>query len=168
LNAAQCGQVIDAYSAIVMAASAGPSAMSGSNVGSVTLSVVLVARTSLIRRNGESPINAATPVHDRAVVTARRVMTKIGSRVGALARRPVAMLAALFQIGNRFDSLTLEQSLDPLVEFLKRGLAFDHLAIEEESRRRIHFKCFRGVFLVGDDLVEQGLILQAGFDLLLA
>src|SRR5579872_6147650 len=68
----------------------------------------------------------------------------------------------------RLNSLTLEQRLDPLVEFLKRGFAFDLLAVDEKGRRRIDFQNVGCVFLVGDDLVEQRLILQAGFDLALA
>src|SRR5437899_4682515 len=74
LNAAQCGQVIDAYSVIVTGALAGPSAMSGSDTGLAT-SDALCAIASAIRRNGENPARAAaSPVSDRAKVKARRVM----------------------------------------------------------------------------------------------
>src|SRR3984893_16329166 len=73
LNAAQCGQVIDAYSVIVTEALAGPSAMSGSDIGLVT-SDALCAIASTIRRSRENPTRAASPVSDRAVVKTRRVM----------------------------------------------------------------------------------------------
>src|SRR6267378_2862388 len=73
LKAAQCGQVIDAYSVIVTEALAGPSAMSGSDTGFAT-SDALCAIASAIRRSGENPARAASPVSDRAKVKARRVM----------------------------------------------------------------------------------------------
>src|SRR5258708_39417595 len=72
-KAAQCGQVIDAYSVIVTDASAGPSAMSGSETGFAT-SDALWAIASAIRRSGEKPARAASPVSDRAAAKARRVM----------------------------------------------------------------------------------------------
>src|SRR5467141_1912063 len=73
LKAAQCGQVIDAYSVIVTEALAGPTAMSGSDTGFAT-SDALCAIASAIRRSGENPARAASPVRDRAKVKARRVM----------------------------------------------------------------------------------------------
>src|SRR5450755_4253687 len=73
LKAAQCGQVIDAYSVIVTEALAGPSAMSGSDIGLET-SEAPCAIASAIRRSGENPTRAASPVSDRAAVKARRVM----------------------------------------------------------------------------------------------
>src|ERR1700733_2578561 len=73
LKAAQCGQVIEANSVTVTLASAGPIAMSGSDTGLAT-SAALCAIACPIRRNGESPIRAASPVSDRAAVKARRVM----------------------------------------------------------------------------------------------
>src|SRR5579862_2906835 len=73
LNAAQCGQVIDAYSVMVTLASAGPSAMSGSDCGLAT-SVAVWAKAPEISRRGEKPASAARPVNDRAVVKARRVI----------------------------------------------------------------------------------------------
>jgi hypothetical protein len=73
LNAAQCGQVIDAYSVIVTKALAGPSAMSGSDIGLAT-SDALRAIASAIRRSRENPARAASPISDRAVVKTRRVM----------------------------------------------------------------------------------------------
>src|SRR5947208_14251094 len=73
LKAAQCGQVIDAYSVMVTEALAGPSAMSGSDCGFAT-SDALCAIASAIRRSGEKPAKAASPVSDRAIVKARRVM----------------------------------------------------------------------------------------------
>src|SRR3954454_9586457 len=73
LNAAQCGHVIEAYSVIVTEAVAGPSAMSGSDTGLAT-SFALCAMASAIRRRGENPARAASPVSDRAAVKARRVM----------------------------------------------------------------------------------------------
>src|ERR1700720_3776875 len=73
LKAAQCGQVIDAYSVIVTEALAGPSAMSGSDIGLVT-SDALCAIASAIRRSRENPTRAASPVSDRAVVKTRRMI----------------------------------------------------------------------------------------------
>ena len=58
----------------------------------------------------------------------------------------------------------LSSGFDPLVEFLERGFALDLLAIDEKGRRRIDLQHLGGVFLVGDDLVEQRLVLQAGLD----
>src|SRR5216683_7325137 len=75
LKAAQCGQVIDAYSVIVTEALAGPTAMSGSDTGFAT-SDALCAIASAISRSGESPARAASPVSDRAAVKARRVIIK--------------------------------------------------------------------------------------------
>ena len=75
LKAAQCGQVIEAYSVIVTEASAGPIAMSGSETGLAT-SAALCAIALVIRRSGEKPARAASPVSDRAAVKARRVMIK--------------------------------------------------------------------------------------------
>src|SRR5215831_4021655 len=82
LNAAQCGQVIDAYSVMVTLASAGPSAMSGSDTGLAT-SAADCAIAAEMKRNGDSPASAASPVNDRAAVKARRVMIKANSRIGA-------------------------------------------------------------------------------------
>src|SRR6201993_1961245 len=73
LNAAQCGQVMDANSVIVTEALAGPSAMSGSDTGLAT-SEALCAIAFPIRCSGESPVRAASPVSDRAAAKARRVM----------------------------------------------------------------------------------------------
>jgi hypothetical protein len=52
LKSAQCGQVGDAYSVIVTLASAGPSAMSGSDTGLVA-SAAFCTMTSVIGRGGE-------------------------------------------------------------------------------------------------------------------
>src|SRR6202158_5919467 len=73
LKAAQCGQVIDAYSVIVTEALAGPSAMSGSDTGLAT-SDALCAIASALRRSGENPASVARPASDRAAVKARRVI----------------------------------------------------------------------------------------------
>src|SRR6185312_2697926 len=80
LNAAQCGQVIDAYSVIVTLASAGPSAMSGSDTGLATSAAVCAIAWEM-NRHGESPASAASPVNDKAAVKARRVIIKAGSRL---------------------------------------------------------------------------------------
>src|SRR4051794_36372177 len=85
LNAAQCGQVIEAYSVMVTAASAGPSTMSGSDTGLAT-SDGLCAIASEISRSGVSPARAARPVRDKAAVNARRVMIKALLRYGRNAR----------------------------------------------------------------------------------
>src|ERR1700759_282024 len=74
LKAAQCGQVIEAYSVMVTLAFAGPIAISGSDTGLAT-SVALWASASPISRSGERAPRAARPVSDRAaVVKARRVI----------------------------------------------------------------------------------------------
>src|SRR3979411_1796247 len=38
----------------------------------------------------------------------------------------------------------LQQRFDLLVEFLERGFALDHLAIDEKGRRRVHFQNLSG------------------------
>src|SRR3978361_1089630 len=87
LKAAQCGQVIEAYSVMVTVAFLGPSAMSGSDTGLATsAAVALCANASDIRRNGERPARAASPVSDRAAVKARRVMINGLLQVGAGSR----------------------------------------------------------------------------------
>src|SRR5713101_10118956 len=62
----------------------------------------------------------------------------------------------------------LQQRFDPLVEFLERGLAPDHLAVDEKGRRRADLQHLVGEFLVGGDLVEQRLVFEAILDRLLA
>src|SRR5215470_8349599 len=85
LKAAQCGQVIEAYSVMVTLASAGPSAMSGSDTGLAT-SAALWAKASPINRSGENDPKATRPVNERAaVVKARRVMINGLLRIGAIA-----------------------------------------------------------------------------------
>src|ERR1700686_3451825 len=84
LKAAQCGQVIDAYSVIVTEALAGPSAISGSDTGLAT-SDVLWAIASALRCSGENPASAASPVSDMAMVKTRRVMNISLLRNSALA-----------------------------------------------------------------------------------
>src|SRR6266851_2473333 len=79
VKAAQCGQVIEAYSVMVTEALAGPSAMSGNDCGLAT-SAAPCAIACPIRRSGENPTRAASPVSDRAAVKARRVMIKVCSR----------------------------------------------------------------------------------------
>src|SRR4029077_865473 len=83
LKLAQCGQVIEAYSVMVTVALAGPIAMSGNDCGFAT-SAAPCAIACVIRRSGDKPARATRPVSDRAAVKARRVMIKVGSRVGAL------------------------------------------------------------------------------------
>src|SRR3569833_568831 len=73
VNAAQCGQVIEANSVTVTVAFAGPSAMSGSETGLAT-SVADCAMASVISRSGEKPARAVSPVSVRAAVKARRVI----------------------------------------------------------------------------------------------
>ena len=60
VNAAQCGQVIEAYSVMVTEALAGPSAMSGSDCGLAT-SAAPCAIASVISRSGEKPAEQAKP-----------------------------------------------------------------------------------------------------------
>jgi hypothetical protein len=73
VNAAQCGQVIEANSVMVTVAFAGPIAMSGNDTGFAT-SVADCAMASVISRSGEKPARAVSPVSDRAAVKARRVI----------------------------------------------------------------------------------------------
>src|SRR5258708_5128796 len=73
VKAAQCGQVIEAYSVMVTVALAGPSAMSGSDCGLAT-SAAPWAIALVISRSGEKPARAVSPVNDRAGVKARRVV----------------------------------------------------------------------------------------------
>ena len=80
VNAAQCGQVIEAYSVIVTVALAGPSAMSGRDCGLAT-SAAPCAMASVISRSGEKPASRLSPVSDRAAVKARRVIIKVCSRM---------------------------------------------------------------------------------------
>src|SRR4030081_2927529 len=90
LKCAQCGQVIEAYSVMVTVALAGPSAMSGSDTGFATSAAVafcFCASASDIRRSGERPARAASPVSDRAAVKARRVMINGLLQIGAGSRR---------------------------------------------------------------------------------
>ena len=67
---------------MVTEALAGPSAMSGSDCGFAT-SAALCAMASPVKRSGDKPTRAASPVSDRAAVEARRVMIKVNSRIGA-------------------------------------------------------------------------------------
>src|SRR6516165_7134375 len=83
LKAAQCGQVIEANSVMVTDALVGPSAMSGSDTGLAT-SEALCAMASVNSRNGDNPAATASPVSDSIVVKARRVMIKVGSRIGVV------------------------------------------------------------------------------------
>src|ERR1700726_2672887 len=70
-NAAQCGQLIDAYSTMVTEALAGPSAISGSDTGfAASAATAFCAMASVIRQGGASPARTAS---DRAVAKARRV-----------------------------------------------------------------------------------------------
>jgi hypothetical protein len=76
-NAAQCGQVIEAYSTTVTGALALPSAMSGSDSGFANIEAAAsCASAAPIGCRGASPVQAASPVSDRAVARARRVMIK--------------------------------------------------------------------------------------------
>src|ERR1700758_1432057 len=86
LKAAQCGQVIDAYSVMVTLASAGPSAMSGSDTGFATSEALCAIAASISRSGDSKPLNAARPVRDRATVKARRVMIKVLAPGLALSR----------------------------------------------------------------------------------
>src|SRR3954471_18960693 len=98
LKAAQCGQVIEAYSVMVTAASAGPSAMSGSDTGLATSAApcaqALLITPSLKSRSGDSPARMANPVRDRAAVKARRVIINGLLQIGAV-RAAYWLLASL-------------------------------------------------------------------------
>src|SRR5947199_5853281 len=89
LKAAQCGQVIEAYSVIVTGASFAPIAMSGNDTGLATSAAVApCASASAIRRSGDNPARAASPVSDRAAVKARRVMINGLLLIGAIISPP--------------------------------------------------------------------------------
>jgi hypothetical protein len=60
--------------------------------------------------------------------------------------------------------LILQKRFYLLVELLERHGAFESLAIDEEGRCRIDLQYLVGEFLIGGELVEQRLILCAGFD----
>src|ERR1035437_1505081 len=62
----------------------------------------------------------------------------------------------------------LQQRFDPLVECLERRCALKHLAVDEKGRRAIDLQHLDGKLPVSRELVEQGLILDAIFDSLLA
>src|SRR3954468_890466 len=88
LKAAQCGQVIDAYSVMVTAASLAPIAMSGNDTGLATSAArPLCASASETRRNGDSPARAATPVSEKAAVKVRRGIINGVLQIGAPWRR---------------------------------------------------------------------------------
>src|SRR4051812_50225078 len=87
LKAAQCGQVIEAYSVMVTAASFGPSAMSGSDTGLATSPAAACAMASGImasemNRSGENPASAASPGSDSIEGKARRGGSKGGPPSG--------------------------------------------------------------------------------------
>src|SRR3954454_23030216 len=89
------------------------------------------------------------------------------------AKRNPGMLCKRSRVSLRSTRATiresaLQQRFDSLVEYIERGVALDPLAVDEEAGRRIHLQHLAGVFLVGDDLVEQGLILQTVLNRLLA
>src|SRR5258708_11474762 len=75
-KAAQCGQLIDAYSRMVTGAFWAPSGMSGSDGGfAPTADVALCAMASLSGLNCAKPAMAASPANDKAVAKARRITT---------------------------------------------------------------------------------------------
>src|SRR6516162_4412638 len=87
-----------------------------------------------------------------------------GNRAEALFPR---LLRGLYYALNPVEESALEKRVDLLLELLDRGFALDLLAVDEEGRRRINLQHLARIFLVGGDLVEQRLVLQALFDLLL-
>src|SRR5689334_8401761 len=105
LKAAQCGQVIDAYSVMVTLASAGPSAISGSDIGLAT-SAADCAIAAEMKRKGESPASAASPVNDKAAVKARRVMIKANSRIGASRTIKTGLFASLKRLAWQWPAGT--------------------------------------------------------------
>src|ERR1700730_19051744 len=62
------------------------------------------------------------------------------------------------------EESALQQWLDLLVKFLERGLALDHLAIDEKGRCRVDLQYVAGEFLVRRELVEQAQHLEAALD----
>src|SRR5256714_11966995 len=75
VKAAQCGQVIEAYSVMVTEALAGPSAMSGRDCGLAT-SAAPCGMGSVIRRRGEQAAEGASPVRARGRGQDRRGRVK--------------------------------------------------------------------------------------------
>src|SRR3954447_16669809 len=143
LNAEQCGQVIEAYSVIVTAASAGPSAMSGNETGLAT-SGALWAKASATSRSGDNPDSAASPVNETSAVKARRVMIKVGSRIDAF--DPFASLKWLlrqWRAAIRRDSISLDRGAKPRqrrsqVVVLDGRQAFGDFCHRFRIRRRGH------------------------------
>ena len=77
MKAAQCGQVIDAYSMTVTDAFAGPSAISPNGLGVASAAAMAdCAEASVISGHFNAPKSAASPVADSAAVKARRVMDR--------------------------------------------------------------------------------------------
>src|SRR3954447_17795855 len=95
--------------------------------------------------------------------TARaRVASAANGQAATMARRVTSKACSW-----TFERSALQLRVDALAELVKSLLALEHLAIDEEGRRRIDLQHFGGELLVGGDLVEQRLILQAIFHLLL-
>src|ERR1700676_5035528 len=72
-NAAQCGQLMDAYSTMVTGAFALPSAMSGSDTGLAASAVAFCASAPPIGGCCKRQARAASPASDRAPARARRM-----------------------------------------------------------------------------------------------
>src|SRR3954466_13546469 len=86
---------------------------------------------------------------------------------GMLCKRSrVSLRSTRATILRRLES-ALQQLLDQGVEIFEFDTLYP-LAIDEETRGRIDLQHLAGVFLVGGDLVEQGLIFQTLLDRLLA
>src|ERR1700676_4243996 len=100
-NAAQCGQLIEAYSTMVTGAFALPTAMSGKDTGlAASTAVAFCAKASPIRGWGAKQARAKSPTSDRAPARAGRMAVKGLLRKAVVLRplpyQPCANLKRLF------------------------------------------------------------------------
>src|SRR5260370_32471919 len=114
--------------------------------------------------------DAATPDSNNAAARNRRKPCFMGTPVDMFVLAPSSAGTRYRARAKRAGrpSLLLQQRLDPVFQFLERHRAFELFTIDEEGRRGVDLQFFKGEFLIGGELVEQGLILLAGLDSLFA
>src|SRR5580692_2066389 len=92
-NAAQCGQLIDAYSTMVTEALTGPSAISGSDAGlAASAAVAFCALATSTRWSGVNATKAASPASESAALKARRTKVKDLLRNGGGSHAQIAAI----------------------------------------------------------------------------
>src|SRR3981081_3143822 len=131
---------------------------------------LLAGRESLCRDNaieGNVGVRGESRLAAREAATMARPGPEGNLRAGLFPRLLQGLRDCMKPACRQAES-ALEQRLDLLVEFLERGLALDHLAIDEEGRRRVDLQHVAGEFLISGDFVQQRLVLEASFDRLLA